>query len=327
MENFEVTKSTNSDFNELLIKNKINGEYISVLSERGARLNAAYLKSGEKYFNVLKSVKSKDLSLPEELFNNAKLFPFANRIKDGTYIFNNNSYKFDITFEEENNACHGILFDEEFDIGEENITEDYAEVSFNYTSDGLNEAYPFMYFLSIKYKLTIEGKVRVETYLKNLSGNNMPVAEGWHPYFAVPGIADDFELIIPAEKAVMLDEFNIPNGSLESINGQSGLKVNLNNKSMDNCYLVKKNGNKVNTILYNTDMEFVLTVWQETGEKKYNFIQIYIPPSRDSVAIEPMTSNINAFNNKDHLIVLRPGEGWNASYGFYLTNKYSGKNE
>ena len=68
-------------------------------------------------------------------------------------------------------------------------------------------------------------------------------------------------------------------------------------------------------------------MWQETGTNKYNFLQVYIPPSREMIALEPMTSNIDAFNNKDHLIILEPGKKWSASFGFYLTNSVIESNE
>jgi len=44
------------------------------------------------------------------------------------------------------------------------------------------------------------------------------------------------------------------------------------------------------------------------GYREYNYLQVFIPPDRMSIAIEPMTCNANAFNNKDGLITLSPGE-------------------
>ena len=69
----------------------------------------------------------------------------------------------------------------------------------------------------------------------------------------------------------------------------------------------------------NKDMDFGFTIWQETGKYKYNFLQVYTPPHRKSIAIEPMTCAPDAFNNKDGLIVLGPFESFYAVCGIKHT--------
>ncbi|MCB0643138.1 MAG: hypothetical protein KDC44_15925, partial [Phaeodactylibacter sp.] len=51
---------------------------------------------------------------------------------------------------------------------------------------------------------------------------------------------------------------------------------------------------------------------------KYNFLQVFTPDHRQSIAIEPMTCNVDAFNNREGLIVLKPGEAHAASFGLRL---------
>ena len=63
-----------------------------------------------------------------------------------------------------------------------------------------------------------------------------------------------------------------------------------------------------------------LLYWQETGEGKFNFLQVFIPPARNSIALEPMTCNIDAFNNKDGLQILRPGQGIMGRCGVLMEN-------
>jgi len=48
---------------------------------------------------------------------------------------------------------------------------------------------------------------------------------------------------------------------------------------------------------------------------------LYTPPEKNSIAIEPITSNIDSFNNKEDIIYLNPGDRWTASYGFELNKK------
>jgi aldose 1-epimerase len=58
-----------------------------------------------------------------------------------------------------------------------------------------------------------------------------------------------------------------------------------------------------------------LHYWQETGAGKYNFLQVFIPPLRHCVALEPMTCAPDAFNNGMGLARLEPGEMLKGSFG------------
>jgi aldose 1-epimerase len=53
---------------------------------------------------------------------------------------------------------------------------------------------------------------------------------------------------------------------------------------------------------------YALDIWQKAGIEQYNAIQIYTPPDRMSIAIEPMTSEPDALNHHRGLIVIPPGE-------------------
>ena len=55
--------------------------------------------------------------------------------------------------------------------------------------------------------------------------------------------------------------------------------------------------------------------WQETGPQKFNYMQVFMPPYGTSIALEPMTCNIDAFNNGDGLTNLAPGETLRAKAG------------
>ena len=79
----------------------------------------------------------------------------------------------------------------------------------------------------------------------------------------------------------------------------------------------KKEGIAI-TELYDPQRDLRIVLWQETGKRKYNYLQIFTHPSRMSIAIEPMTCNIDAFNNKEGLITLKSDESFKACYGIRL---------
>lgn len=51
-----------------------------------------------------------------------------------------------------------------------------------------------------------------------------------------------------------------------------------------------------------------LIVGQETGPGKFNYLVCFTPTRRDSIAIEPLTANVDSFNNGEGLTILNPGE-------------------
>lgn len=57
-----------------------------------------------------------------------------------------------------------------------------------------------------------------------------------------------------------------------------------------------------------------------TFSTKENFLQLYIPPDRTSIAIEPMTCTPDVFNYKKGLLELASGEryDWRIQLNFEL---------
>ncbi len=53
-------------------------------------------------------------------------------------------------------------------------------------------------------------------------------------------------------------------------------------------------------------------------DKSMNFLQIYTPEKRRSIAIEPMSCLADAFNNKIGLITLKPGKSISHHFGIKL---------
>ena len=57
----------------------------------------------------------------EHSFNAALLFPFANRIDNGVYSYNNKSYQLKCNEINNNNALHGLIYNKKFKFYESNI--------------------------------------------------------------------------------------------------------------------------------------------------------------------------------------------------------------
>ena len=71
------------------------------------------------------------------------LFPFANRIKDGLYSFNEIEYQLEINQKEENNALHGLVYNKPFKVINKEVSDNEASIKLEY--EELNESKGFPY--------------------------------------------------------------------------------------------------------------------------------------------------------------------------------------
>ena len=110
--------------------------------------------------------------------------------------------------------------------------------------------------------------------------------------------------MIPTGKTTQFTKFSEP--------------AQIKKQEIDTGFILPKKESIKKTELYDKKQDIKIIIWQETGNRKYNYLQVFIPPKRTSIAIEPMTCSTDAFNNKEGLIILKPKEIFSASYGVYL---------
>ncbi len=218
---------------------------------------------------------------------------------------------------ENNCALHGFLYNTKMKIVESICDENLGRLKFNVNLDGHNKGYPFKLQINIIFILSSKG-LKITTEIENCDEKPVPLSDGWHPYFKFDTAVDKLMIKIPSIKQTELNNRLVPTGkTLE--NDEYYTLSKIGKTKFDNGYKLERKSSIVKTELYSPEKDVTINLWQETGPNKYNFIQVYTPPHRNSIAIEPLTSNINCFNNNDGLIKLRPEEIFSASYGVYLT--------
>jgi aldose 1-epimerase len=305
-----------TEFHQIILRNTNTKEYISVLPEIGARLNAAHLLSNGNLIPVLLELQRTEFNTNDEMFNSAKLFPFAGRIKNGTYSFNSQTYHLPINYKQEANACHGFMYQKKFDVVSYNICKDFVEIELSHQSIDGYEGYPFSFNIIVTHKLADTGEVTTTTTVENIGKNQLIFSDGWHPYYTLGNSVNNLSIEFNGKEKIELDKNNIPTGSRIKLDKDH--KINIGDKNLDDvfCLLSKDSKNEIN--LSSKEANLVLNIWQDSGINKYDYLVLYTPPDRKSIAIEPLTSNIDSFNNKEDLIFLKPGNKWSASYGFWL---------
>ncbi|MCB9082391.1 MAG: aldose 1-epimerase [Lewinellaceae bacterium] len=244
---------------------------------------------------------------------NTVLFPFANRLNHGEYSWEGTTYAFDQNDPVTGNALHGFGMDKPFAVTQVAPRNQAAWLTCTYTDEGEHEAYPFPFTFSIAFELQTQHALNIEMRFTNRALVPIPVCFGWHPYFQLGDAKiDHTELQMPEADLVGIDERMIPTGKRYAFDDFVQQKA-LGSTVLDNCFACRPGTDKFTLKLKGKAGE--LTYWQQVGSGKFNFIQLFTPPARESVAVEPMTGNIDAFNNGEGLITLRPGGEAVARFG------------
>lgn len=233
----------------------------------------------------------------------AKLSPFACRIPQGKYSYQGKEYEFVNKFSD-GSAIHGLLVDKPF--GEVSIDEqhDHGAVSLQYEYRHDDGGYPFDYDCRVKYTLAEDGKVTIDTRIKNVCSEDIPVVDGWHPYFTTGSQVDDCLLQFYANQLVEFDEHLIPTGKLLPYDAFWQEKK-IGQTELDHSFLLDQRAPQPRCSFSDPASNITIRVYPT---ESYPVLQLYIPPDRQSLAIETLSGAPNAFNNGIGLILLSPGE-------------------
>jgi len=304
---------------EVCFKDEQSGCTIGILAGYGAGLNRFEIPYKAGSFNLIKGYNKKaDF---EKLYNSVILAPFPNRIKDGQYTFEHKTYQLPINHKEEKHAMHGLLFDKAFIIETMHTENELAHLSLKYAYQGDVKGFPFPYECRVKYDWRPSENLTTTIEVKNTGDNIMPLGLGWHPYFMFPSAVNELALQLNCDGKYLVDERMIP--TLESQNFDTFQQLRLlDDTVLDDCFAFKSDGSH-KTIVKDEVNNITLIIEQETGKNLFNYLQLYTPKDRKSIAIEPMTCIPNAFNNGRGLIKLAANDKIAVSFRKFDTAKFA----
>lgn len=229
-------------------------------------------------------------------YASAFLFPFANRVKGGRYTYGGKTYQLHLNEIRRKNAIHGHIAFRCFDIEKLEEHKDLAIIKIKKAMHP-EEGFPFWYDLNITYKIYDKGSLEIEVKIVNTGNEKFPFTVGWHPYFKTEAIANSIINASSEASRIICDEHMIPIGREK----YSLLNKTLGKIDFDDAFLLKDN-----TIYWKNDV-YEIEMRHTGGE---NFFQLFTPDHRKSLAIEPMTATIDAFNNGEGLLELAPKENY-----------------
>jgi len=249
------------------------------------------------------SLKVRDVTIIEDDENfeykdsyaSSLLFPFVSRVENAKYVFLGREYELEKN-DKNIGALHGLVYNKKFSMIEPEQHEHMCSATFHYYENNRAKGFPFKYVFSITYTLTDE-ELKIKVSIKNIDDKHFPFTIGWHPYFKTSSL-NESSLVFNANKKVVFNENLIAKDYLD-IN-QKG-NFSLKDRTLDDCFFLNDNNVAFNCQEYNLEI---------TSDKAVNFLQMYTPPQKTSIAIEPMTGISNSFNNKVGIQVLEPNNSY-----------------
>jgi len=260
-------------------------------------------------------------STPEEVEFNAwgkswLLFPFPNRLKDGKYQWEGETYQFPINEEQNQHALHGFLNECYFEVVSEELTEHHAKIHLRYTYTGERAYYPFPFVFTVTYIVQSDGEFKMECEIINTGKTSLPAALGWHPYFQLGDKINNLWLEMPVVDLVGIDSRMIPTGKRYEFDNYLDSKQ-INAEVLDNCFQIAGIyvGDEFTKL---TDRLLKIEFYQPV--EFFPYLQIFTPPARKSIAIEPMSHNIDAFNNQSEQVKIESTQSWWGFFGFKVSS-------
>lgn len=220
------------------------------------------------------------------------LFPFANRIKNGAFTFNDVNYQLACNEVEKNNALHGLVYNKIFSCEHQEVSASHAAVTLSYTGNGLQQGFPFKYRIKLNYTLNNQG-LQLAVQIDNVDTQPFPFTVGWHPYFLSESLENssiNFDSVVTYKT----DEQQI---ITDTIPWNQEMPWLLNEKQLDDCYALRTHVIDFYTPAYKLSM---------ISSAPKNFLQLYTPQQPNVIAIEPMTGITDCFNNGIGLQILHP---------------------
>jgi len=243
------------------------------------------------------------------------LMPWPNRIRDGRYTFDGVEQQLPLSEPKRHNASHGLARWVAWQLVAHEA--DRIEVGVRLPAQS---GYPWVLDLAVVYELGTDG-LSVTQSATNCSDRPAPYASGAHPYLTLDtgDTVDGWTLQAPAATRLLTDpERKLPTGRMPVAGTDADFRRPrpIGATELDDCFTdLDRAADGTSTVTLSHD-ERVVELWMD---EHHPWLMLYTAddrtPPRTSIAVEPMTSPVDAFNSGEDLIVLQPGETVSVRWG------------
>ncbi|ANW97084.1 hypothetical protein AXE80_12660 [Wenyingzhuangia fucanilytica] len=290
---YQINKLQENGLNYIEILGNENKSSAKICLDRGGALETLTINSHPVIVDL-------DPLEYKNTYASSVLFPFANRIKDGKYTYKGVGYQFDCNETGNNNALHGLVYNKSFEVVDSETSDKAASVTMTYTTSTKNKAFPYLFTITLKFTVT-NSSIDLQVEVDNNDTNTFPFTIGWHPYF----LSDDLyhsTLSLSTIKTIEFDERMITKNIIEE---KAKMPIEIKDQQLDDCYALGEG-----RVVFNTP-KYKMTI-DTTG--KENFFQMYTPPKKNVIALEPVTGVSDSFNNKLGLQELKAGDKYKINW-------------
>ncbi|MEZ2388832.1 aldose 1-epimerase family protein [bacterium RCC_150] len=289
-----------------------SGDYRAVITERGAALRQLRHRGRDLVVPFPAGA-----SIPD--YRGIIAAPWPNRIRDGRYRFDGIDYQLPVNESDRRCALHGLVFDVDWTLA----ARDDCSVSLSHSIEA-TAGYPFTLSLTATYRVDDAGLCSSVTAI-NTSENPAPYGVCPHPYLlAGPSPLDEWILEFPASRYLEVSPDRLLPTGLRGVDGHDfdfRAPRRIGTTEIDHAFT---------GITYDDSGQARLTVRDPGGsgvgmewDRSCNWLQIHTAdkpapaPNRLGLAVEPMTCPPDAFNSREDLVVLAPGEPHEASWSIF----------
>lgn len=278
------------------------GSYGAVVTEVGATLRSFTKDGTETLWTFEEDEAPRGCS-------GQQLVPWPNRIRDGRYSFDGEDHQLDITEVPRNTALHGLAAHQPWTM----VAHDDSSVTLE-TIVYPQRGWTGVLKSTIRHSLTDDGLL-VEVTAENVGASRLPYGYGAHPYIAAE--LSTAVLSSPFTKEMLADERLLPK-SLSQVTPEHDFREprTLDDTIFDTAFLDPEESWEVSLEAGGR----TVTIW---ADDTMRWGQIFTAPTRDGIAIEPMTCGPDAFNEGPtdaDVIVLEPGETTSCSWGIRVSD-------
>jgi aldose 1-epimerase len=263
------------------------------------------------------SFRKTDIVLPfpaEELppaYAGKVLMPWPNRVAGGAYSFGGQSFELPVNEAGTGSALHGLALWNDWQV---ELRSD-AEVVLTYLLHG-EPGYPFQLALTVRYALNAETGLSIELGARNQGTAPAPYGCGSHPYITVGGEdVSTCELTFRAGKVLLTDEKLVPTALRDTAGTEFDFSQArlLAAQQLDHAFTALPEGTW-DVRLRHPPLQLSAVV--ESSGVQAPWMQLYSGElrNRKGLAVEPMTCPPDAFNSRQDLIVLEPGQSHSLAY-------------
>jgi len=288
-----------------------DGEHVAVITEVGANLRS--YRVGER--DVITSFDEDELPPAS---HGAVLVPWPNRIGDGTYEWDGQTYRLPLTEHAPRlTALHGLVCWTRWDVTE------HTASSVTLAHDLVPQpGYPWALHSEITYTVSHDG-LEVTLTTRNESDEDAPYGTGFHPWLS-PGGADldECTLRIDAERHVTIDERLLPTGT-EKADGAWDFTEHrsLAGVALDDAFVgITRNAKGLSWIELTAPDGRTAAVWTDESMDTWQVCtgDGILGAHRTGVAAEPMTCIADAFRTGQRLVRLAPEQEHTVRWGLVL---------